>query len=882
MGTVIAVTPATAAPVDHGPDPEERLRWPLPPGAIARLGSLRLRHESDVRSLAFSPDGKQIASVAEYDDRIRVWDPDTGKLLHEFHATGLSSRRNSDRTLAFTPDGRTIAAGVGADVCFWDVQSGREVRRFRGQGDDLLVLTFSRDQKTFCCGGSNNKLHQWDIASGKLVRSWDYFDGRQPQIYSNGHAAKTATLKAISPDGKTAVWLVEQWDEEKDGVAASQDGKHLRIWDVATGKDRYHLTDGFRKPVITADVVLSSDGRCVTAYAHGTGMIVWDTATGKKLKTLGGRRAVAVAYSPDGRRIAAINKEVSLTVWDLPSGKELWHCDCSHHWVADGLDRSLAFSPSGKTIALGYWKNVRLWDVESGKEAPSPEGHRGPVERVVFSPRDQRWISADAACVCEWDSVHRQASRHSLSAPNVSLFPTADSYEANLRISAPGDASLEIRELTTNKLLGELDEFEGIYHHGCFSTDGRTVAVLRVLEEKPGFVFFDVPSRKLRSSLTITDPLEEHLTLSEDGKMLAAVCSDQTVLLIDSFRGKIVRRLGTPRPEPREDEPRINLTDGAFSPGGEFLAIGTRVERPGTGRLGVNDDRPPDPPGLRVWHVATGRELLRFDNCLSSARFGRVVSLRFSPDNRSLAVALNFMPRRYGDLEAVSVPVVEVASGRLRRRFKGHTDEVNTVAFSADGKVLASGGDDTTVLLWDMTRLLGTNDVAREPAAERLRLHWSHLAGRDAEAAYDAILALMAMPEESVAFLAGRLQPAATPSQAQLAKWIADLDAAAFQVREEADAKLTALHELARPALKQALGGKVSVEARRRITELLAQVDAMSYPPALLQQLRAVEVLERIATPEARRVLEHLAAGASEAILTIEARLSLARMTAPR
>jgi WD40 repeat protein len=820
-----------------------------------------------------------LASLARFGAKVRVWDASTGKLLHEFDAAGLSSRSFFDRTLAFTPGGKAIAAGVEADICFFDLHSGREIRRFRGNGRRIVARTFSADGKTFYGGGADSKLYQWEVASGTLLRSWDYFEGRQQRIFSNGHAETTADLKAISPDGKTAVWYVQHWKEAGAGVVGEYE--ELRIWNLPERKDRYQLADRDGKTVVSSEVVLSSDGKYLTACSDP--LRVWEVATGKTLWTRPSRgRIEAVAFSPDGRLVAALHKgnDSQVVVCDLLTGKELWHCEIPGLALQWSAEKSLAFSPNGTTLALAHWKNIAIWDTESGKERVSHEGHRWPIQRLAVSASDGTLISADSTSVCEWNTEFRQTARHDLSTYLNTSVSLAESCETNLRICRPAAGRPQLCELLANRLLGEFAGVKESYSYGCFSTDGRTAALMQP-GEKSELLFLDVRSRTVRARLTTEIPLEGSLVLSRDGKLLAVSCPDQTVVLIDSYRGEIVRRLGTPQPLPRENQPQIELTEGAFSPDGELVAFGARVIRPGI-RWVRFQDLLPDPPGLRVWRVATGRELRQFERCLHNASHAHIASLRFSPDSKSLAVALNFNPYHPGDPEEAALPVLETASGRLRRRFKGHTDQVDAVTFCSAGKVLASGSRDATILLWDMTRPLRFDPATARPAPERLHLHWRHLAGRDAEAAYDAVLALAALPEGSVAFLAGRLQPVEAPSQAQLARWIADLGAASFRLREEADAHLTAAHEMARPALKQALAGKLSVEARRRITELLAQLDAMTYPPALLQELRAVEVLERIATPAARQLLERVAAGAAEAVLTIEARASLARMNTPR
>jgi WD40 repeat protein len=861
-------------------DPEVRQ---LPVGAVARLGSLRLRHEQEVQSIVFSPDGKMIASAAKYDGKIRVWETVTGKLLHEVEATGLFSRASfapDDYTLAVTPDGKSIAAGVGPDVCFWDLQSGREIRRFHGPGKGILKLTFSADGMSFYSGGADNKLYHWDIASGELVQCWDYFEGNRPRIYASGFPDRTAELKAVTPDGKTAVWFVRHWADH--GTAVGVDATQLTVWDAATGKDRCRLTDREDKDFFDANVILSADGKYVTPYSENSELTLWDAATGRKLKDVGsGAYIEAAAYSADCRRVAAITRgnRYTLSVWDLTSGEELSRHDVAH-WHAFSKPSSLAFSPDGRFLALTDAKNVRIWDSDSDREIPALDGHRRTVGTLEFSPHSGALTSSDDETACEWDATHRQTTRRSLNAGGMNSRSVAESHESKLCISQPDSRGPQLRELISGKLLHEFQDLKPIWYYGSFSADGRTVVLVSGDRVKK-IDFLDVPSRTVRSSVTTDALITSYPTLSRDGAMLAAACSDQTVLLIDSLSGEIVVQIGTPRPPPGENEPRLRITKAAFSSDGRYLAFGTRVERP-EDRFNLGDFATADTPEAHVWDLSTGREMRQFENCLKDAPNGGIASLEFSPDSKSLAIGLNYNPWHPGSLEEAAVPVLEVASGRPRRRLKGHTDQVASVAFSPDGKTLATGSRDSTILLWDMRRNFGTEPTPGTAVSERMRALWNRLAEREAAHAYDAVLSLADMRDQCVPFLSERLKPVECPSNARMAKLIADLDDESFAVREEASARLVALHEVARPALNRALMGKVSLETRRRIRELLSQLDDMAYTPSLLRELRSVEVLERMASDEARRVLETLAAGAPGAIVTVEAKASLARMKAVR
>jgi hypothetical protein len=171
------------------------------------------------------------------------------------------------------------------------------------------------------------------------------------------------------------------------------------------------------------------------------------------------------------------------------------------------------------------------------------------------------------------------------------------------------------------------------------------------------------------------------------------------------------------------------------------------------------------------------------------------------------------------------------------------------------------------------------NIPAAAPPPDELARHWSQLASPDATVAYAAITWLADRPRKAIPYLRTRLRPIAHPDSKRLARFIADLDSPDFATRTKASRELQTLADLAEPALQTALKGKPSLEQRKRIDKLLRKLDEPIASPETLRHIRAVEPLERMATPQARQLLAVLAKGAPGAWLTREARESLDRLS---
>jgi hypothetical protein len=263
-----------------------------------------------------------------------------------------------------------------------------------------------------------------------------------------------------------------------------------------------------------------------------------------------------------------------------------------------------------------------------------------------------------------------------------------------------------------------------------------------------------------------------------------------------------------------------------------------------------------------LWDITTGKESRRLDG-----HAGEVFTVAFAPDGRTLAAA--------GKDGAVRL--WEIVTGKQRRRLAAHAGEVFGVAFAPDGRLLASAGGDGTVRLWDLARQDRGSLAAGGLSLAAVEALWADLASDDGPQADRAIRALTADPVQTVPFLAARLRP--VPSMApEIGGLITDLDADKFVIRQRASAELARRGEAAAPALRRALVATPTLEVRRRVEHLLEDLALRVPSPGRLREVRALEVLERQDTVEARALLRALAQGLPEALLTQDARAALTRL----
>jgi WD40 repeat protein len=543
---------------------------------------LILHHDDVVYDVAYSPDGKRIATAC-WDGMARVWDAKTGQLL-----LTLKGHTEAVIAIAYSPDGQRIATGSNDQTAkIWDANSGKELLTLTDPKNWVQGLSFSPDGTRLVIISTNPDTN----ANNAKLR--DIFTGKELLTFSTHQGNKFFKAVAYSPDGKR---IATAEIGTNDGV--------VRVWDALTGQELLSLPVGTQ----ILKIAFSPDGtRIGTVNNAGVNDVqVWDSTTGTLLLTgnfghTGGPHDIA--FSPDGTIVATGGEDQKVNIWNSTTGQVLYKLS-GHSTVIEGV----AFSPDGtRLVTAGQGDHTaRVWDLTPPREAlfiPFVNALTNNWSaKISYSPDGMRILS-DYSDARIWDAGTGKEVLH-FSAPTTTAYSASYSSDGKLVATGNEDNTISVWDGLTGKQGVSLAGHKDLVVQTAFSPDGTRLASASYDGTS---IVWDLASGKALLTLHGSPDGITSIAYSPDGKRLVtgyygAIGAD----IWDAITGEKLFTLPVDG----------NISSVTYSPDGKLVAIG-RLAGP-----------------VLIWDASTGKQLLTLNG-----HTGEINGLSFSPDGKQLASA---------------------------------------------------------------------------------------------------------------------------------------------------------------------------------------------------------------------------------------------------
>jgi WD40 repeat protein len=789
---------------------------PLPKGAVARWGTLRLRQGGAVTALAFSPDGETVASGG-FDHDITLWQSSTGK-----RGARLKGHEGAVKALVFSADGKRLLSGSeDRTVRLWDVPSGKELRKLEGHSLAVLSVAFSPDGKVIASAGADYSVRLWDADTGKERHE---LTGHDSGVNGVAFSPDGKTLASAGDDGTVRLWstadgkqirkiaahedevLVVSFNADGKSLASAGKDEFIRFWNPESGKETGKLRS---QSEAIACLAYSTDGKSLSSAGRDQWFRRWDLSSGKELTAVRARidDLCALCLSQDGTKSAGGGSLGVLGLWNLTTGKELVPFQ-----KAGGAIPGLGVKPDGKSLLFVQGGSVISIDPATAKEKDRFETDLNHVASITLAPDGKTLATVFGGINLElwlWDI---ETGKKRL---------TVSDFQGNTGESPPGGPPLFRGTLERNSAI-------------AFSPDGREVVARGAMQTIRSW---NAVSGKTTHSIKLGEesPNVRAVALAPDGRTVATAFEDHSLALFDLISGNEVRRW-------KGHEETISAL--TFSPDGGILVSTSTA------------------PSVRLWEVSTGQEIGEL-----KGQTERANAVTFAADGRTLLT---------GGKDAI-IRAWDLGARETYACFSGHLRPVLGIVALPERR-FASCGADGMVIVWEIDRRPEPKPE-REPTATELAALWTDLSGPDAGKAHRAIWALVARRPQGVALVGEKLQPMGAVDGKRVEKLLADLDSEEFDIREKATKELEEMGNLVEGRLRKEQTQTTSAEVRRRLDAILKKWDTgPASPDKRIIPGRALMVLEHSGTPEAKELLKKLAGGAATAWQTQEAKAALERI----
>lgn len=650
--------------------------WGLPDEAIARLGRGR------VTSLAFSSDRKYLAvgtwiGIWWYD--IATWSP-----------IGLwETERGVISALDFSTNGKYLATGnLDATIKIWNLQREKctariklPIQRYETGWIEIGISTvvFSANSQYIAVSRlGNGVICLWNAETGAQITEFS-----APLNLTIGRSRGVERPLCFSPSGH---YLAFASPSDTDGTS-----DFVSVWDVKIGKQIAAFKENTNL-VHTLD--FSPCGQFLAAGDASGTLREWDVSNKKLLRTSSEYDAkywVIPSYSQSGKLLAATKCQSTIAVWDVDCGRKL------NTFEHRGDIHAVRFS-NGTHLAVAGPLDINVWTADK-THATSISEHSYYPDFVTFSPNGQTLVSTGSGEVACWD-VAKKLNWQTISLSETTIHCIYFSPTGNINAMSNTGNTFNVWNVKTNKIIATFTGHEKQVNAAAFAPKGKRWAYGDI----EGKLYVWDRSGKQLPLLGHTNSIET-LAFHPNKKQLASGSRDSTVRLWNVVSGKEIAvfpltqldaelYLGDPHQKQRLMRIQHNRAERGetiyrsieiraidFSPCGNIIAGGLSRE-------------------IRLWDTATHDIRAAI---LLPRECERPYALAFSPCGRYLASG-----SWWAGTEKVSIRLWDLAACENIHTFWGHPTDIQDLAFSPDGALLASGSYDGTILLWDMEPFIGS------------------------------------------------------------------------------------------------------------------------------------------------------------------------------